>query len=652
MEPTHLPTAFPPTNFQDLAWAILMLPLVSALAITLGLRRSRVLTTTLSLTAVAVGFGLSVWLFFLFGVSGEHHAATPLAWLSVGGLDVHLGLTVDSLSTLMLMVVTGVSFLVHLYSTGYMEEDPEYPRYFASLGFFTFSMLGIVLSDNLVQTFIFWELVGVSSYLLVGFWYEKPAAADAAKKAFLTNRMGDFGFILGILLIWGATGTVSFDALAAKMGADPAVLGSLSSLAGILVFLGAVGKSAQLPLHVWLPDAMEGPTPVSALIHAATMVAAGVYMLCRVFFLFELPAAWPGPLAFLGHLSALDVIAWTGGLTSLFAGVIAIQQDDIKRILAYSTLSQLGYMVMAVGCGGPDAAMFHLTTHACFKALLFLGAGSVIYACHHEQNIWRMGGLAKRMPITFWTFLIATAALCGVPVVSSGFYSKDAVFAAALAADRPILFVLGILVVGLTTLYMSRLVIIAFLGSARSDAASHAADPGRNMTLPLIILAVPSVGLGWLPLGAYFRHAIFPHAAEHGMSGASDVFFEPFNHSPLGAFLGLGLLAFGLSVAYVAYWGASADPMPARLPRLSRALRNRLYADEIYEATVIPLHDGFAALAGGFDRWVVQGFFVRGASGAVDLFGRGLRLAQTGNLQTYAFLFVAGVALVVLLALK
>ena len=333
MEPTHLPTNFPPTNFQDLAWAILMLPLVSALAITLGLRRSRVLTTTLSLTAVAVGFGLSVWLFFLFGVSGQHLAATPLAWLSVGGLDVHLGLTVDSLSTLMLMVVTGVSFLVHLYSTGYMEDDPEYPRYFASLGFFTFSMLGIVLSDNLVQTFIFWELVGVSSYLLVGFWYDKPAAADAAKKAFLTNRMGDFGFILGILLIWGATGTVSFDALAAKMGADPAVLGSLSSLAGILVFLGAVGKSAQLPLHVWLPDAMEGPTPVSALIHAATMVAAGVYMLCRVFFLFELPAAWPGPLAFLGHLSALDVIAWTGGLTSLFAGVIAIQQDDIKRIL-------------------------------------------------------------------------------------------------------------------------------------------------------------------------------------------------------------------------------------------------------------------------------------------------------------------------------
>ena len=652
MDPSHLPISNPPTNFQDLAWVILMLPLVSALAITLGLRRSRVLTTTLSLAAVATGFGLSVWLFFLFGVSGSHVAASSVPWLSVGTLDVHLGLTVDSLSTLMLMVVTGVSFLVHLYSTGYMDEDPEYPRYFASLGFFTFSMLGIVLSDNLVQTFIFWELVGVSSYLLVGFWYDKPAAADAAKKAFLTNRMGDFGFILGIILVWAAAGTVSFDALAAKFGADPALLGSLSSLAGVLVFLGAVGKSAQLPLHVWLPDAMEGPTPVSALIHAATMVAAGVYMLCRVFFLFELPPAWPAPLSFLGHLSALDVIAWTGGLTSLFAGVIAIQQDDIKRILAYSTLSQLGYMVMAVGCGGPDAAMFHLTTHACFKALLFLGAGSVIYACHHEQNIWKMGGLATRMPVTFWTFMVATAALCGLPVVSSGFYSKDAIFAAALASDRPVLFGLGILVVGLTTLYMSRLVIIAFLGSPRSDAASHAVDPGRTMTLPLLVLAVPSVALGWLPVGAYLRHALFPKAAVHSASGPSDVFFEPFNHSPLGAFLGFGLLVFGLSVAYVAYWGVSLDPMPARLPRLSRALRSRLYADEIYSATVIPLHDAMAALAGGFDRWVVQGFLVRGLSGAADLFGRGLRLAQTGNLQTYAFLFVAGVALVVLLALN
>lgn len=648
MEPSHLPA----TNFQDLAWAILLLPLVSALAITLGLRRNRELTTTLSLSAVGIGFGLSVWLFFLYGVSGERLAATPLSWMSVGSLSAHLGLTVDPLSTLMLMVVTGVSFLVHVYSTGYMEDDPEYPRYFASLGFFTFSMLGIVLSDNFVQTFIFWELVGVSSYLLVGFWYEKPAAADAAKKAFLTNRIGDFGFLLGILIVWAATGTVYFDAMAAKLKVEPGVLGAAASLAGVLIFLGAVGKSAQLPLHVWLPDAMEGPTPVSALIHAATMVAAGVYMLCRVYFLLDLPAAWPAALSFLGNISALDVIAWTGALTSLVAGVIAIQQDDIKRILAYSTLSQLGYMVMAVGCGGPDAAMFHLTTHACFKALLFLGAGAVIYACHHEQNIWKMGGLAKRMPVTFWTFLVATAALCGLPVLSSGFYSKDAIFAAALASNRPVLFGIGVLVVGLTTLYMSRLVIIAFLGESRGEAASHAVDPGRNMTLPLLILAVPSVSLGWLPVGAYFKSAIFPGAVTHAAEGFSDVFFEPFNHSPLGAFLGFALLAFGLSVAFAAYWGAAMDPMPGHLPRLSRALRNRLYFDEIYAATLIPLHDAVAALADWVDRWIVQGLFVRGISGGMDLFGRALRLVQTGNLQTYAFLFVAGVALVILLALK
>ncbi|MBX3731310.1 MAG: NADH-quinone oxidoreductase subunit L [Verrucomicrobiae bacterium] len=640
------------SNFQDLAWAVLLLPLVAALGITLGLRRNRELTTTLSLSAVATAFALSVWLFFLFGIHGAHPAVHPLPWLSVGGLDVQIGLIVDPLSTLMLMVVTGVSFLVHLYSTAYMADDEEYPRYFASLGFFTFSMLGIVLSDNLVQTFVFWELVGVSSYLLVGFWYTRPAAADAAKKAFLTNRLGDFGFLLGILAVWAATGTVSYAPLADALGADPAVLGSMASLAGVLIFLGAVGKSAQVPLHVWLPDAMEGPTPVSALIHAATMVAAGVYLLCRLFFLFGATPAWPGPLSFLGSVTALDIIAWTGGLTALLAGVIAVQQDDIKRILAYSTLSQLGYMVLAVGCGGPDAAMFHLTTHACFKALLFLGAGAVIHACHHEQDIWRLGGLATRMPVTFWTFLIGAAALCGLPVVTSGFYSKDAVFAAALADQRPVLFALGIFVAGLTTLYMGRLILIAFLGAPRSEAAAHASDPERRMTVPLLLLAVPSVGLGWLPLGSYLRHALIPGSEPHAADGASDVFFEPFNHSPLGAFLGLGMIVFGLSIAFVAYQGAAADPMPARLPRLSRALRNRLYFDEVYSATALALHDGIAALTNGVDRWVVQGFLVRGLSGAVDLFGRALRLVQTGNLQTYLFLFVAGVALVVLLAIK
>ena len=652
MEHTASTLSTDPTQLQDLAWVILLFPLISALSITLGLRQSRTLTNAFALSAVGVGFLLSVTLFLDFGLSGKSALAETMPWLSVGDLDIHVGLRVDALSTLMLMVVTGISFLVHLYSTSYMDEDPDYPRYFAALGLFTFSMLGIVLSDNLVQTFIFWELVGVTSYLLVGFWYQKPSAADAAKKAFLTNRIGDFGFIIGIVILWAATGTVRFDELAAKFHANPAVLGSLSTIAGLLVFMGAMGKSAQVPLHVWLPDAMEGPTPVSALIHAATMVAAGVYMLCRVFFLFELPTAWPECLSVFSGISALGVIAWVGGITSLIAGLIAIQQDDIKRVLAYSTLSQLGYMILAVGCAGPDAAMFHLTTHACFKALLFLGAGSVIMGCHHEQDIWKMGGLWFRMPTTSRCFAIGTAALCGLPVVTSGFYSKDAIFASALAAGRPVLFGVGILVAGLTTLYMARLFLVAFLGTSRSDEASHAHESPTAMTLPLIILAVPSLVLSWLPLGEFLRHTFFPGAQIHAADSFTEVLFEPFNHSPLGAVLGMCVFLFGIFAAVILYWKANKDPLPERMACLSDAFRKRLYFDQIYEVVVVPLHDVVAALFNAIDRWVLQGFVVRGISGGIELFGRGLRLAQTGNLQTYAFLFVAGVALVVLLALK
>ncbi|MBN9689569.1 MAG: NADH-quinone oxidoreductase subunit L [Verrucomicrobia bacterium] len=651
MDHSAAPLAVTSSHAQDLAWVVLLFPLVSALSITFGLRRSRTLTNTMALSAVVTGFFLSVALFLGFGF-GPGVNADALPWLSIPGLNIHLGLKVDSLSTLMLMVVTGISSLVHLYSTQYMDEDQDYPRYFAALGLFTFAMLGIVLSDNLVQTFIFWELVGVTSYLLVGFWYEKPAAADAAKKAFLTNRIGDFGFILGIVIVWAATGTVQFDELAQKLHADPKVLGNMASLAGVLIFLGAMGKSAQVPLHVWLPDAMEGPTPVSALIHAATMVAAGVYMLCRVFFLLDLPAAWPDALSFLSPFSALGIIAWVGGITSLLAGLIAIQQDDIKRILAYSTLSQLGYMIMAVGCAGPDAAMFHLTTHACFKALLFLGAGSVIVGCHHEQNIWKMGGLWKRMPTTAICFAIGTAALCGVPVVTAGFYSKDAIFAAALADGRHMLFGIGILVAGLTTLYMARLFLVAFLGTPRSEQAEHAHESPWRMTLPLTILAFPSVALGWLPIGGFLKHRFFPEVAVHYPDSLTEILFEPFNHSPLGAVLGLGMIIFGAFAAVMLYWSAAQDPLPDRVPGISRALSRRLYFDQVYEAVFIPLHDAVAALADWFDRWIVQGFIVRGASGGVELFGRGLRLVQTGNLQTYAFFFVAGVALVVLLALN
>src|SRR5215469_10048855 len=386
-------------NLNFLPWIILFLPLGAAAVITLFTQRDQKVSAALSVSAVVIGFILSV---IFVAVVGWQPATSEVAakWLSVGSFDVDFGLHFDALSLAMLLVVTGVASLIHIYSMGYMHGDPGYSRFFASLSLFTFSMLGIVLANNFLQMFIFWELVGVCSYLLVGFWYEKASAADAAKKAFLTNRLGDFGFILGILMVWGLLGSLDFSTLENLMAADSNGLREMATVAGLLIFCGAVGKSAQFPLHVWLPDAMEGPTPVSALIHAATMVAAGVYMLCRIIFLLNPPA--------------LTLISWIGGFTALMSALIAVQQNDIKRILAYSTLSQLGYMVMAVGLNGPSAAMFHLTTHAFFKALLFLGAGSVILAVHHEQDIWKMGGLRQKMPVTFWTFIAGTLALAAI----------------------------------------------------------------------------------------------------------------------------------------------------------------------------------------------------------------------------------------------
>jgi NADH-quinone oxidoreductase subunit L len=455
--------------------------------------------------------------------------------------------------------------------------------------------------------FIFWELVGVSSYLLIGFWFEKPSAADAAKKAFLTNRVGDFGFLIGILMVWAALGSVGFADLAKAVSGETA---AVTGLAGFLVFCGAMGKSAQAPLHVWLPDAMEGPTPVSALIHAATMVAAGVYMLCRVFFLIE--GTW-----------AMEAIAWIGGLTSLMAALMALQQDDIKRILAYSTLSQLGYMVMAVGLGSPDAAMFHLTTHASFKALLFLGAGSVIVALHHEQDIWKMGGLRERMPKTYWTFLIGTMALCGVPLFS-GFFSKEAILDVALE-NNILLFSVAVFVALLTTFYMTRLFVVAFMGEPRSAHAEQAKESPAVMTVPLLVLAVPSV------LAGYFN----AHAP-----------------NPLVLAASLVVLVFGMLVANTVYSGAKADPLPARFGRLAKALRNRFWFDEVYQWLIDKVQENLAKLADAIDRWVIAGLLVRGTHGTAELAGRVLRLAQTGNLQTYAFWFAAGMAALVIFTLS
>lgn len=627
---------------DQLPWIILFLPLVATGLITLFTQRNRAVSATLSIGAICASFVLTLTLIKLGGWETREVAVN---WLAIGDFNVSFGLKLDALSLMMLLIVTGVGSIIHIFSYGYMRDDPGFSRFFACMSLFTFSMLGIVLATDFLQLFIAWELVGLSSYLLIGFWFEKPSAADAAKKAFITNRLGDFGFILGILTFWALAGSLGFDAIKAWMekGIDPGTKDILVvhlglGFAGLLIFCGAVGKSAQFPLHVWLPDAMEGPTPVSALIHAATMVAAGVYMLCRVFFIFT--------------PDALTVIAWIGGFTALLAALIAVQQNDIKRILAYSTLSQLGYMVMAVGLGGPTSAMFHLTTHAFFKALLFLGAGSVIIALHHEQDIWKMGGLRKKMPVTFWTFLVATLALCGVPPFS-GFYSKDAILAQAWqsASEHPFsgyaLFGIGTLVAVLTTFYMFRLLYVAFLGEAKVPEAEHAHESPGVMIWPLRILGVASIVGGLIGISQLFDSQFDNVAAgEADSTGWFTQIIAPFLHAPVAAFSGLIAVAIGFLAARALYAQAQSDPLPAKLGALSRAMANRFYFDEIYEATVIRLHDTIAAIAAWMDRWIVEGFCIGFVRGGTDLAGRALTQFQTGNLRTYAFLFAVGVAVV------
>jgi len=638
---------------ENLAWIILLLPLAAAVVITLFTQRARQASALISIGTVVAAFVCSLVLFL--GLREASSAeATAWNWLSVGlpggeQLKIDIGLRLDALSLLMLLVVTGVGGLIHIYSYGYMKDDPGFSRFFACLSLFTFSMLGIVLANNFVMMFIFWELVGVSSYLLIGFWYEKPSAGDAAKKAFITNRLGDFGFLLGIIMLWAASNhLLNFDALKLKLANNPELLGQWVNVIGLLIFCGAVGKSAQFPLHVWLPDAMEGPTPVSALIHAATMVAAGVYMLCRVFFIFGASTVWPDALAFMNGWTALDVISWIGGFTALLAALIAVQQNDIKRILAYSTLSQLGYMVMAVGLAGYGQAMFHLTTHAFFKALLFLGAGSVIHAMHHEQDIWKMGALREKLPTTWKTFLIGTLALAGIWPLA-GFYSKDSILAQA-AEHKPILFALAVFVAALTAFYMFRLLFVVFFGPAKSEGAQHAHESPRVMTAPLIILAVFSAIGGFIGIDVFVGRMFTPGEAHHG--GWIESLLQPFGHNLLAAMFGILAALVGISLAATFYWNATTDPLAVRLGWLSRAMRNRFYFDELYSWLISITHEALSKLADWFDRWIIGGLIVRGTHGTTEIFGRALRMVQTGNLQTYAFLFALGVALVLFFVLK
>ncbi len=599
-------------------WILLFLPLIVAAVNQLVLKKTGLVPIVSTASAVAT-FVIALLLLKTTG-------SVSFPWATIGDFSIDIGIKLDRLSTGMMIVVTGIGMLVHIFSLAYMKDDEAKARYFTGLSLFMFSMTGIVLANNFIMTFIFWELVGLSSYLLIGHWYQKDSAADAAKKAFLANRVGDFGFMVGILMLWGITGALSFDAMGegvkAFQSANGAIFTTTLSIALLCVFCGAVGKSAQLPLHVWLPDAMEGPTPVSALIHAATMVAAGVYMLFRVQLSLDLP-----PEVVSGFFSS-TVIAWVGGITSLAAALMATQQDDIKKILAYSTLSQLGYMVMAVGLVAGEAGMFHLFTHAWFKALLFLGSGAVIYACHHEQDIWKMGGLLKKMPITGLTFAIGTAALIAVPYVTSGFWSKEEILAAAYGGNKA-LFGIAIFVAFLTTFYMTRLFVVAFLGKPRDHGADHAHEVGPLMLLPLSLLAVMAVISGFAfissPLNAY-RPVHNGHVDGHAII--------------LGA--SIASLILGLIAGFMLYRGKENDPVSIPL------FRNRFYVDSLYDNFIVRyFQDAFSAIIGFFDEFLINGLIVGGLSRAAESLGNLFRKVQSGSLQGYAFVFGLGVILVV-----
>lgn len=544
--------------------------------------------------------------------------------------DANIDAVVDKQSLGMLFIVTFIGMLVHWFSLGYMKDDEAQPRYFGALSLFMFSMTGIVLAANLFMMFIFWELVGLSSFLLIGHWFHKNSAAEAANKAFLTNRIGDFGFMIGILLLFGASSSVSFVDLkesleSGNLHAFAATHPTFMTIAALGLFLGAVGKSAQMPLHVWLPDAMEGPTPVSALIHAATMVAAGVYMLVRVSFIIA-----ASPLA-------CEIIAGVGAVTALMAALMATQQNDIKRVLAYSTLSQLGYMVMAVGIFAMEPAhaghtdtighpgMFHLYTHAFFKALLFLGSGAVIYACHHEQDIWKMGGLRKYMPVTFWTFAIGTAALMGVPFLS-GFTSKEEILGIAYGECKW-LFIIGVVTAALTAFYMTRLVVVAFFGKARGEGAKHASEVPLIMLVPLAVLAIMSL-----------------ISATDFVSGALQA-LKPLEVHQEGHMVvmvsSLIALVVGAGGGFFLYRNRDSDPISIKL------FANKFYFDEIYAVLIKYAQDRFAWLVTGLERIFADGLIARFPTAIAARFGSSLRILQSGKLQAYTFLLGAGVLFVI-----
>ena len=601
--------------------------------------------------AVGLSF-LVVWMIFreLLNLPPEHRHFEIIVynWFTSGVLSVNVAYLVDPLSITMSLFVTGVGFLIHVYSIGYMGHDEgRYYRYFTYLNLFMFSMINLILANNFVLMFLGWEGVGVCSYLLIGFWFENKEFASAGKKAFVFNRIGDFGFVLGMFLLFFSVGkytdiyTLNFYNAMSHVKFIPV---AVASAVGILLFIGATGKSAQIPLYVWLPDAMAGPTPVSALIHAATMVTAGVYMVARC-----------APLYLHGH-NAMEIVAIIGGVTSFFAATMAIAQYDIKKVIAYSTISQLGYMFLGVGVAAFSAGVFHIVTHSFFKALLFLGAGSVIHALSGEQDMRKMGGLKDKIPVTYWTFLIACLAISGIPGLS-GFFSKDEILGKTFASGHYFLWFLGTVTAGLTAFYMFRVLFMTFFGESRvePEVAKHIHESPATMTVPMIILAVLSA------IGGYIG---VPHIL--GGSNRIEGFLEPsfsyggietenlFHHVPAGTEYFLMIIAVlvglaGIYVAYLFYMKNRSIPenLVKKYPTLHKLLYNKWYIDEIYEAVFEkPGHFLGSVLWMIWDELIVDGI-VKGVSNIIRGIGCGLRFVQTGSVQFYAVGVLLGIVITV-----
>jgi NADH-quinone oxidoreductase subunit L len=616
-------------------WLIPLLPfagfLINGL---LGRRLPKALVTTVALLAplaalcVVLNAGWALW-------SGQmqfpYIETCPVGWINAGALHIDFSFVLDQLSLVMLLVVTGVGFLIHVYSIGYMGDEEGYARYFSYLNLFLFFMTVLVLAGNALLMFVGWEGVGLASYLLIGFYFQKNSAANAGKKAFIVNRIGDFGFLIGMFLLLANFGTLTFSEIAAKLGQDPGWQGGVVTVIALCLLLGATGKSAQLPLYIWLPDAMEGPTPVSALIHAATMVTAGVYMIARNHVLFD-----QSPFA-------LSTVAIIGAATALFAATIGLVQNDIKRVLAYSTISQLGYMFLGCGVAAYSAAIFHLMTHAFFKALLFLAAGAVIHAIGGEQDLRKMGGLWKKLPVTFAVTTVGVLAIAGF-FPFAGFFSKDAILYAAFAqgGSGRILWFVGLVTALLTSFYMFRLWYLTFLGQPRSEAAQHHHSTPWSMSVPLVILALLSICGGWIGIehfSAFLAPSVGPRVAEAGSAQLELIL----------SIVAVAVALAGWFVADLLYRQKPEQPaqLAAALPGTYNLVSNKYYVDEFYGATVVkPLLAGSKYLLG----WVVDTALLGGAAwllaGIANFAGAILQRWQSGNLRSYAAWLAAGAAAV------